>query len=169
MTAQYHYSGVGFKKAKINPESEIERLYEYEYITRAEADVIDVERVNKFVQTKLFDRILNSNKLFREQRFLLDVRAGDIYPDLSDVAKDQTVIVQGAVDCMFIEDDHIVIIDFKTDRTNDEQFLLNHYAEQLKTYSVAAEKMFALPVTECYIYSLHMSKTIKVELQNTTR
>ena len=158
-----------FKKAKINPESEIERLYEYEYITRAEADVIDVERVNKFVQTKLFDRILNSNKLFREQRFLLDVRAGDIYPDLSDVAKDQTVIVQGAVDCMFIEDDHIVIIDFKTDRTNDEQFLLNHYAEQLKTYSVAAEKMFALPVTECYIYSLHMSKTIKVELQNTTR
>jgi len=158
-----------FKKAKINPESEIERLYEYEYITRAEADVIDVERVNKFVQTKLFDRILNSNKLFREQRFLLDVRAGDIYPDLSDIAKDQTVIVQGAVDCMFIEDDHIVIIDFKTDRTNDEQFLLNHYAEQLKTYSVAAEKMFALPVTECYIYSLHMSKTIKVELQNTTR
>lgn len=153
-----------FKKAKSDPEAEVERLYEFEYISRAEADVIDIQRVQKFVQTDLFNRILNSDKLYREQRFLLDVRAGDIYPDLSKVARDQTVIVQGAVDCMFEEGDHIVIIDFKTDRTTDEAFLLAHYSEQLKTYSVAAEKMLGLPVTECYIYSLHMSKTIKVDL-----
>ena len=93
---------------------------------------------------------------------MLDVKAKDIYPELSKIAGEQTVIVQGAVDCMFIEDNHIVIIDFKTDRTNDEAFLLNHYSEQLKTYSVAAEKMFGLPVSECYIYSLYMSKKIKV-------
>lgn len=153
-----------FKKAKTNPKDEIERLYEYEYISRAEADVIDIERVEKFVQSDLFNRILNSDKLYREQRFLLDVRAGDLYPELSDAAKDQTVIVQGAVDCMFEEGDHIVIIDFKTDRTTDEAFLLAHYSEQLKTYSVAAEKMLVKPVKECYIYSLYMSKTIKVEL-----
>ena len=64
---------------------------------------------------------------------------------------------------MFEEGDHIVIIDFKTDRTTDEGFLLNHYSEQLKTYSVAAEKMLGKPVSECYIYSLHMSKTIRVK------
>ena len=153
-----------FKKAKTDPKSEVERLYEFEYISGAEAEVIDIERVQKFVQTDLFNRILNSDKLYREQRFMLDVRAGDIYPELSDVAKDQMVIVQGAVDCMFEEGGHIVIIDFKTDRTTDEAFLLSHYAEQLKTYSIAAEKMLGLPVSECYIYSLHMSKTIKVEL-----
>ncbi|MBO5105638.1 MAG: helicase-exonuclease AddAB subunit AddA [Clostridia bacterium] len=152
-----------FNKAKINPKDEVDRLYEYEFISSAEAEVIDLERVQKFVESDLFYRILNSNKLYREQRFLLDVRAGDIYPDISDIAKEQTVIVQGAVDCMFEEDDHIVIIDFKTDRTTDENFLLNHYSEQLKTYSVAAEKMFGKPVRECYIYSLYMSKTIKVK------
>ena len=152
-----------FEKAKINPESEVDRLREYEYISVAEAEVIDIERVQKFVATDLFNRILNSNKLYREQRFLLDVRAGDIYPELSKTAKDQTVIVQGAVDCMFEEGDHIVIIDFKTDRTTDEAFLLAHYSEQLKTYSVAAEKMLGKPVSECYIYSLHMSKTIRVK------
>lgn len=152
-----------FKKVKNNPEAEVERLYEFEYISRAEADVIDILRVQKFVSTDLFNRILNADKLYREQRFMLDVRAGDIYPELSDTAKDQTVIVQGAVDCMFEEDDHIVIIDFKTDRTTDEAFLLQHYAEQLKTYSVAAEKMLGKPVRECYIYALHMSKTIKVK------
>ena len=153
-----------FKNAKTNPESEVERLYEFEYISRAEADVIDIQRVQKFVSTDLFNRILTSDKLYREQRFLLDVKAGYIYPELSKTAKDQTVIVQGAVDCMFEEGDHIVIIDFKTDRTTDEAFLLTHYSEQLKTYSVAAEKMLGKPVSECYIYSLHMSKIIKVEL-----
>ena len=153
-----------FNKAKTNPKDEVERLREYEYISVAEAEVIDLERVENFVNTDLFNRIINSDNLYREQRFLLDVRAGDIYPELSDLAKDQTVIVQGAVDCMFKEGDHIVIIDFKTDRTTDEEFLLKHYSEQLKTYSIAAEKMFGLPVSECYIYSLHMSKTIKVNL-----
>lgn len=152
-----------FKKARFDPEGEIERLYEYEFISKAEADVIDVEKVKEFTNSDLFERILNSNAFYREQRFLLDVKAGDIYQNLSDVAKEQTVIVQGAVDCMFEEGDHIVIIDFKTDRTNDEEFLLNHYAEQLKTYSVAAEKMFGKPVSECYIYSLYMSKKIRVK------
>lgn len=151
-----------FNKVKQNPEIEVERLYEFEYITRAEADVIDLQRVKKFADTDLFQRILNSDKLYREQRFMLDVKASEIYPELSEIAGEQTVIVQGAVDCMFAEGDHIVIIDFKTDRTNDEAFLLKHYAEQLKTYSVAAEKMLSKPVSECYIYSLHMSKIIKV-------
>ena len=153
-----------FNKVKQNPESEVERLYEFQYITRAEADVIDLKRVEKFTNSDLFRRILNSDEFYREQRFMLDVKAKDIYPELSKMAGEQTVIVQGAVDCMFVEGDHIVIIDFKTDRTTDEAFLLNHYAEQLKTYSVAAEKMFGKPVTECYIYSLNMSKTIKVDL-----
>lgn len=151
-----------FKSATENVDGEIERLYEYEYISREEANAIDRDRVKKFMSSDLFERILGSDKLFREQRFLLDVKAGQIYPELSENAREQTVIIQGAVDCMFAEKDHIVLIDFKTDRTNDEEFLLRHYSEQLKTYCIAAEKMLSLPVTECYIYSLHMSRKIKV-------
>ncbi len=151
-----------FTAALKDVSAEIDRLYEYEYISLAEAEAIDRQRVENFMQSDLFKRILSCDKLFREQRFLLDVKAGEIYPELSGFAAEQTVIIQGAVDCMFIEGDHIVIIDFKTDRTNDESFLLAHYAEQLKTYKIAAEKMFSLPVDECYIYSLHMSKNIKV-------
>lgn len=151
-----------FKKVAVDPAAEIDRLYEYEYISRAEADSIDTKKVKQFIESSIFERILNCDKLMREQRFLLDVKAGEIYDNLSDLVCDQTVIVQGAVDCMFIEGDHIVLIDFKTDKTNDENFLISHYSEQLKTYCIAAEKMFSLPVTECYIYSLNMGKTIKI-------
>lgn len=152
-----------FKRASVDIKGEIDRLYEFEYLSLPEAESIEIQKVEKFVQSDLFKRILNSDKLFREQRFLLDVKAGDIYENLSEKSKNQTVIVQGAIDCMFIEGDHIVLIDFKTDRTKEEEFLLSHYSEQLKTYCVAAEKMFSKPVTECYIYSLYMSKTIKID------
>ena len=151
-----------FKKVAENPVDEVERLYEYEYITRAEAEAIDTEQIIQFTKNSIFNRMLNSDKLLREQRFLLDVKAGEIYDNLSFDIKDQTVIVQGAVDCMFIEGDHIVLLDFKTDKTNDEHFLINHYSAQLKTYCIAAEKMFSLPVTECYIYSLSMNKMVKI-------
>ncbi len=153
-----------FNLAKINAKAEIERLYEYEYISRAEADAIDINRVEKFIKSDIFARILKAGKLYREQRFMLSVKAGELYNNLSDFAKDKSVIVQGAVDCMFVENNSIVLIDFKTDRTNDEEFLLKHYAEQLKTYCRAAEKMLGLSVSECYIYSLHMSKKIEVEI-----
>ena len=151
-----------FSKVALDPVAEVERLYEYEYISRAEADAIDPKSIIAFTKNSIFNRILNCDRLMREQRFLLDVKAGDIYDNLSDVVKDQTVIVQGAVDCMFIEGDHIVLLDFKTDKTDDESFLIKHYSDQLKTYCIAAEKMFSLPVTECYIYSLNMNKTIKI-------
>jgi ATP-dependent helicase/nuclease subunit A len=153
-----------FESASQNVSSEIERLYDYEYISRAEADAIDVYRVQKFIKTDLFERILKADKLYREQRFMLSVKAGDLYENLSDAIKDRDIIVQGAVDCMFVENDSIVLIDFKTDRTNDEEFLLQHYSEQLKTYCYAAQKMFCMPVSECYIYSLHMNKKIAVKI-----
>lgn len=153
-----------FITAEKDVKSEIERLYDYEFISRAEADAIDIKRVEAFIESELFKRIINADKLFREQRFMLAIKAGEIDDKLSDFAAERTVIVQGAVDCMFIENNHIVLIDFKTDRTNDESSLLQHYAEQLKTYCHAAEKMLSLPVSECYIYSLHMSKKIKIDL-----
>ncbi len=153
-----------FKAAKENPTAEIERLYEAEFISRAEADSIEMPRVKAFLQTELFARMMKADRLYREQRFMLAVKAGEVYPNLSPQSAEASVIVQGAVDCIFVAGDHLVIIDFKTDRTNEEEFLLFHYAEQLRTYCHAAEKMFSLPVLECYIYSLHMGKSIPVSL-----
>lgn len=153
-----------FEKAHKNVEAEIERLFENEYISLEESEVIDPKQIKAFMNTELFGRILSASQLFREQRFLLEEEAAKLYPDLSDKVQDKTVIIQGAIDCMFIENEKIILIDFKTDRTNSEASLLSHYAEQLRIYSVAATKMFELPVTECYIYSLYMNKWIPVKL-----
>ena len=63
---------------------------------------------------------------------------------------------------MFIENDEIVIIDFKTDKMNEEIDFINTYKDQLDYYSMACSKIFNKNVKERYIYSLHLGKTIKV-------
>ncbi len=151
-----------FKKLEASATAEIERLYEFEFLSRAEADSIDPNKITDFAGTDIFKRIVSSRKILREQRFLLNLKSGELYNGLDDAVKDEEVIIQGAIDCMFFEEDGIVLIDFKTDRTNDEKVLIENYKEQLRIYSIAAEKMFGQRVKERYIYSVNMGKWIKI-------
>lgn len=73
---------------------------------------------------------------------------------------DANIIVQGAVDLCFIEGDGIVVLDFKTDRVDTLNQLVDYYGEQLEIYSTAAEKIFGLPVKERIIYSFHLGESI---------
>ena len=63
---------------------------------------------------------------------------------------------------MFMDDGELVIIDFKTDKLDNEEDFVKVYKEQLDYYSLACEKIFNIAVKERYIYSLHLGKTIKV-------
>jgi ATP-dependent helicase/nuclease subunit A len=63
---------------------------------------------------------------------------------------------------MFIEDDGIVILDFKTDKIANEEDFIKVYKEQLDYYSIACEKIINMPVKERYIYSLYLGKSIKL-------
>jgi ATP-dependent helicase/nuclease subunit A len=131
-----------FTKLKSSAEDEINRLYEQEFLSKAETESIKIESINSFANTEIFGRILSADRVLKEQRFLLELPAAEIKEDLRDNIKDQKIIVQGAIDCMFFENGEIVLIDFKTDRTNDENVLLSNYKEQLKIYSIAAERVF---------------------------
>ena len=95
-------------------------------------------------------------------QFLTSMPALLIKPDLPEEFKDEKIIVQGAVDLMFYEPDGIVIVDFKTDRVKEEKQLIDAYAEQLRIYSDACEKITGLPVKEKIIYSLVLDRSIVV-------
>jgi ATP-dependent helicase/nuclease subunit A len=70
--------------------------------------------------------------------------------------------VQGIADMFFIEDDGIVLIDYKTDSFSDEDQLSEDYSFQLRVYEEALSAAFSLPVKEKYIYSFKMGKMIKL-------
>ena len=93
-------------------------------------------------------------------RFLTEVPANYIDNTLDSVLADESVIIQGAVDICFKEPDGIVILDFKTDKVENSQQLVDCYSEQLNIYAKACEKIFELPVKEKIIYSFNLSEEI---------
>ena len=95
-------------------------------------------------------------------RFLTEISAGELNFDLSDELANEKIVVQGSVDCVFVEDDGIVVVDFKTDRIKNEQDLSLAYGEQLNIYAKACQKIFELPIKQKIIYSFALNKEIEL-------
>ena len=95
-------------------------------------------------------------------RFLTELPVQKIAPQLDSSFESEKIIVQGAVDVCFEEEDGLVILDFKTDRTDDPLSLKATYGEQLNIYALAAEKIFKKPVKQKIIYSFFHKKEIEV-------
>ena len=95
-------------------------------------------------------------------RFLTELPVWALDPDLKDDFRDEKVIVQGAVDLCFEENDEIIVVDFKTDRTDNPESLALAYGEQLSIYAAACEKIFEKKVGQKIIYSFALSKEIEI-------
>ena len=143
-------------------DAEIERLVEWQYITENEAASADKSALGHFFESDVYARITKACSIHREMRFLTELPAITLDPSLKGVADCETVIIQGAVDLCFDEGDGIVVLDFKTDRTNDPVRLRDTYAPQLDIYAKACEKLFSKPVKEKIIYSFSMGREIKI-------
>ena len=152
-----------FDFAKYNDiESELQRLYEWQFLTENEYESANIEALECFFKSDVFGRILNSDNVKKEMRFLTEVDAKKIAPYLDGKFDDEKIIVQGAVDVCFVEDDGIVILDFKTDRVENINALAETYGEQLKIYATACEKIFEKPVKQKIIYSFFCGCEIEV-------
>ncbi|MFR3992009.1 MAG: PD-(D/E)XK nuclease family protein [Angelakisella sp.] len=75
-----------------------------------------------------------------------------------------TTLIMGAVDAVLVEEDHAVLLDYKTDRVAAPQELTGRYALQLKLYAAMVRRQFGLPVTEAVLYSFCLGQAVKVEL-----
>ncbi len=143
-------------------EEEIDRLYEWQYISEEERDSLNIKAINDFFKSDIFERIKNSSLVKREMRFITELPVTELDQNLDNRFDDEKIIVQGAVDVCFTEDDGIVILDFKTDRVEDTNDLVISYGEQLSVYAKACEKIFGKKVKEKVIYSFSKSKAIKI-------
>ena len=143
-------------------DEELERLYEWKYITESEYRCIDRDRLALFFESNIFLRIKKASLVKREMRFLTEMSAKRIAPQLDERFNDVNIIVQGAVDVCFIENDEIVILDFKTDRIDNPEVLVSTYGEQLNIYALACEKIFKKPVKEKIIYSFYLGREVKI-------
>ena len=89
-------------------------------------------------------------------------KRGDLYKEKPFVMDYEGVLVQGIIDVFWLENDKIVLLDYKTDRVDSATRLRDMYKEQLDLYAEALERIFRLPVKEKYLYSFRLNQAIEV-------
>ena len=124
-----------------------------------QAELIDVAGLEKLLKNPLFDRIVRSPRVYREERFTVKIPASLVYDDAD---CDAQIVMQGAVDLAFEEDGKLVIIDYKTDRVRDINKLVELYRKQLLLYKEALSQSLDIEVAECLICSVALNDCIGV-------
>lgn len=152
-----------FEKCIIDIDLELERLYEYMFLTDEEFKVADRELLMRFFNSSLCKRILKSDFVKREMKFLTEFPANQLNSSLDEIFANEMIVVQGAVDLVFKEKDGLVIVDFKTDRNKNENELVEAYSEQLKIYAKACAKILKAPVKELMVYSFSLGREILIK------
>ncbi len=142
-------------------EESIEEMIEKKQLTKEEASVVETKKILAFYSSSLGRRMISSRDVYKEQPFILKKNIREI---LDSNEKDRKILVQGVIDCYFLEGDELVLVDYKTDRLldNNTTRLLEHYSPQISTYREALEKLTGLKVKEAYLYLLNSSTAIKV-------
>lgn len=150
-----------FKNAKTNGvKNELDYLLKKGFLNSREANVLDINKIKKFMDSDLMQRILNSPKAIREQRFSVKVPPEFLSKEIvCENNYDNFIVMQGAIDCAFLENDEYVIVDYKTDKTENIKELYEKYSTQLKLYKYALEKISPYKVKELAIYSFYLGKT----------
>ncbi len=128
-------------------------------LTKLERESIDSNQLMLYFNSPLARRIREAKEVRREMPFMMkkDVRA--IYPEVS--SKDDFVIIQGIMDCLFFEEDGCVILDYKTDKGNPRE-LAKEYKAQLDLYEEAIQNIFGWRVKQKILYFVRTGEEIEV-------
>ena len=126
-------------------------------LTREYFEALSMKKLMAFLDTPLAERMCLAQKegrLYREQPFVLGISANRLKADFPE---EETVLIQGIMDVFFVEEDGIVLLDYKTDAVNSMEELWNRYETQLTYYSEALQKLLQKPVKERLLYSFRLN------------
>ena len=72
----------------------------------------------------------------------------------------EKVILQGIIDAFIMEEDGIILVDYKTDRVKDGGELRNRYQKQIDLYSEALEQILGKKVRRRVLYSFSLGEEV---------
>ena len=130
-------------------------------LTKKEAEGIYAANIVDFFSKGLGSRMLASPRVERELAFNHRVKANSIF----DADTEETLLLQGIIDCCFIEGGKWVLMDYKTDyvpKGRAKEVAMSH-AKQLRLYKSALEELTGIPVKECWIHLLSTGESVLVQ------
>jgi ATP-dependent helicase/nuclease subunit A len=151
-------------------EALVNRMVSDELLTAEQAEVIDSVLIEKFFLSEMGQRIVNAKAVNREIPFTLSLPAKEVYPAWN--GPEESVFIQGIIDCVFEDENGLVLIDYKSDGITDrykggfeqaKPILENRYKLQINLYTKAIEQIWKRKVNERYLFFFDGAHVLKVD------
>ena len=142
---------------------QVDDMVKKELLTEDEAKAADLSMIIAFLNSEIGRRIRNAPYVRRETPFNLRKKAHELMVDLQ--PGEDTLLIQGIIDCFFEEDGQWVLVDYKTDYVKSEdvlQQLIERYRTQMELYTEALVQITGKPVKERILYLLSMNQAVVV-------
>lgn len=141
-----------------NLEKQLTQLLEVGKVTEDMCALLRKDALVTFLRSELAQRMgiaAAAGNLFREKPFVMGRR---------EQPEGEMILIQGIIDVFWLEEDGIVLLDYKTDRVDSGEQLRRMYAGQLELYADALERIFPehIRVKEKYLYSFRLNRAIQV-------
>lgn len=141
-------------------QEEADRLVRRGILTEEDIRAVDLSRISSFFETDIGCRSAEASRrheLKKEEPFVLKKERGG-----------EMTLVQGVIDCFFVEEGQIVLLDYKSNRTypgddREGSRFLAMYGEQIRLYREALEKAYGRKVGEAYLYLFSAGKFLEVK------
>ena len=125
---------------------EAQRMRSSGILSEEEFALIRLPGVASFLNSDLGHRMLVSSEVRREASFTMRIDP------------QAPTMVQGIVDCAFLENGQWVLIDYKTDHETDPAVFVPRHEAQMNWYRAALERLTHLPVREMWLFALRSGK-----------
>lgn len=162
----------------------LDRLVRLKIMTPEQVSEMDVSRIVGFLASPLGQMLKRADRIRREMPFTYGLSAADAFPGLAPlvgaqttggVEKDiriarildqETVLIQGIVDCLFEIDGKRILLDYKSDKVLPHRggvpALTEAYRFQLELYASAIEQITGVPVDEKWLYFFDSGEAVKL-------
>lgn len=149
--------------AAADPEGEARRQVEAKLLDESLYEKMDFSRLRQFFAGSLFARMQSAQKILREYEFITARPAADAAVDKTGDYGQAKVLVQGVADVILEFDDHLELVDYKTDRNKTSDQFIAAYRPQLLLYAAAIRRRFEKPLTKLTLYSFSLGREIDVQ------
>lgn len=161
-------------------EETLARLQRLAILTAEQVEAVSPDQIETFYTNELGRRLIDSSWKLREMPFSYMLPAVEAYGGLDYMNKAVTelshgnnnegfsegVLIQGVIDCLFREEDRIILLDYKTDSVLEHQggleALKEKYRFQLELYSKALHDILGEPISEIWLYFFDGGHAVKL-------
>lgn len=135
----------------------LDYFVEKSVLTETERNAVDINVIKRFLNSDIFREIKTADKVYKEYSFIMPFDSSAFYPDTH-----EEIMVQGIIDCLYIKDGEIYIIDYKSDTYGSAGEIADRYRTQLLMYGAAVEKKFGKKPISSVLYMLRTGEIISL-------